>query len=383
MPLAFMKNGMSNRRIAGLLLLEAAVIFAGITSSFWMEEWRQQRGDQETYRHLLEEIYYNTAIAEGELPISIAANNLALKDALELTVLKTSELADTQLYDRLDHIFDGMRPTFRTAGYVRLSNTSLSIPFDETMLILDNTHEDFVGLARDFDLIEGEIADLRERHWRSAGMISCTGAASNDGTVILMERPYMTEIRSLLYATGNCITESENAARARELLGEQDFANAIRQVIDLRQDAAWLLGRYQEQLNDLQAAIEARLPEISLPVASVELISWPQVTTEDTERQTPMRKTGTHTWEVTTDLTDGFIKFRANADWGINWGGPFPFMIDAPGFLWNSDRIKVEDLFPVGTAHLNGMNLPVRGGSYRVTFNSQTGEYAFENLAGR
>ena len=374
MPLAFMKNGMSNRRMAGLLFLEAAVIFGGITGSFWMEEWRQEREDQGTYRHLLEEIYYNTAIAEAELRISIAANNLALKDALELTVLGSSQLEDSELYDRLGHIFDGVGAAFRTAGYVRLSNTSLSLPFDETLLILDNTYEDFAGLERGLMSLDTEIAELRGRHWRSAGMISCTGAASNDGT----ERPYMTEIRSLMYPDDNCITEAENAARARELLGQAGFANAVRQVIDLRQDAAWLLGRYLEQLNDLQAAIESRLPEISLPVASMELISWPQLTTEATERQTPMRRTGTHTWEVTADLTDGFIKFRANADWSINWGAPFPFIIEAPGFLWNSDRIAVEDVFPAGTAHLNGMNLPVRGGRYRVTFNSQTGEYAFE-----
>lgn len=224
MPLAFMQNGMSNRRIAGLLFLEAAVIFAGITGSFWMEEWRQQREDQRTYRHLLEEIYYNTAIAEAELPISIAANNLALKDALELTVLGSSQLEDTELYDRLGHIFDGVGAAFRTAGYVRLSNTSLAIPFDETLLILDNTYEDFAGLERGLMSLNTEIAELRGRHWRSAGMISCTGAASNDGTVILMERPYMTEIRSLMYPDDNCITEAENAARARELLGQAGVA---------------------------------------------------------------------------------------------------------------------------------------------------------------
>jgi hypothetical protein len=377
MPLAFMKNGMSNRRIAGLLFLEAAVIFAGITGSFWMEEWRQERDDQETYQHLLEEIYYNTTIAEAELPGEIAGNNLALRDALELTVLDSSELTDSDLYIRLDHIFSGVAPLFSNAGYVRLSNTSLSIPFDETLLTLDNTYETFARLEAGFNALDGQINELRARHWRNAGMISCTGAASNDGTVILMDRPYMAEIRSLIYPEGDCITQEENAARARDLLAQPDFRNAVRQVIDLRQGVAWLLGRYQELLGDLQAAIEARLPGISLPVTSMELISWPRVTTAETERQTPMRRTGTHTWEVTANLTDGFVKFRANEDWSINWGAPFPYMIDAPGFLWNSDRVKIEDVFPSGTAHFKGMNLPVFGGRYRVTFNSQTGEYAF------
>jgi hypothetical protein len=55
-------------------------------------------------------------------------------------------------------------------------------------------------------------------------------------------------------------------------------------------------------------------------------------------------------------------------------------MIDAPGFLWNSDRVKVADVFPSGSAHFNGMNLPVLAGSYRVTFDVRTGEYAFEEV---
>jgi hypothetical protein len=385
MPLAFMKEGMSNRRVAGLLFLEAAVIFLGITSSFWIEEWRQNREDLDTYHHLLEEIYYNAVLDEAAVPLGIAANNLALKDALELTVLGSSELADDELFGRLDHIFvssDWYRGSFNPAGYVRLSNTSLSIPFDETLLSLDNLFQSLDGLQSSLRSVGDQIGELGARHWRVEGLISCTGAASNDGTTILMDRPYMAEIRTLMYPGGECISELENQARASELLARPDFQNALRQVIDLQQDIAWLLGLHQEALRDLKTVIENRLPDVSLPVVSVELMSWPMVTTAETERQTPMRQNGPHTWEATAELTDGFIKFRANEDWAINWGAPFPDMIDSPGFLWNSDRVRIEDVFPSGTAAFNGMNLPVRAGTYRVTFNSQTFEYELTELKG-
>jgi hypothetical protein len=385
MPLAFMKERMSNRRVAGLLFLEAAVIFLGITSSFWIEEWRQNREDLDTYHHLLEEIYYNAVIDEASVPIGIAANNLALKDALELTVLNSSDLDEDQLFGRLDHIFVGSAwfvGSFNRAGYVRLSNTPLSIPFDETLLTLDHLFASLDGLQSSFRSVGGQIGELGARYWRAEGLISCSGAASNDGTTILMERPYMAEIRTLMYPGGECISEAENRARAAELLDGPDFQNALRQVIDLRQDIAWLLGLNQEALRDLKTVIENRLPDVSLPVVSVELMSWPIVMTEETERRTPMRQTGPHTWEVTAELTDGFIKFRANEDWAINWGAPFPDMIDSPGFLWNSDRVRIEDVFPSGPAAFNGMNLPVRAGTYLVTFNSQTFEYEFTELKG-
>ena len=56
MPLALMKQNMSAGKIAGLLFLEAAVIFAGITSSLGIEELRQKPEEQDTYQHILEEI---------------------------------------------------------------------------------------------------------------------------------------------------------------------------------------------------------------------------------------------------------------------------------------------------------------------------------------
>jgi hypothetical protein len=378
MPLALAKEGTSPRKIIGLLALEAAVIFAGITSSFWMEELRQQRDDQKTYGRLLEEIYYNAVVDESQIPIGIAQNNLALKDAMQLTVLGDADLSDEELYDRLDHIFDGVWISFTNAGYDRLSNTSLSIPYDETMFKLGNSYETFVGLETIMGDLNDEIGELRARHWRSAGPISCTGAASNDGTTILMDREYMSEVRDLFYPGGECITQAENETLARELLARPDFRNAVRQVIELRQNAAWALGLQRDEIARLKAAIELRMPDVSLPVVSMELMSWPQVTTVETERQTPMRQTGPHAWETTAELADGFIKFRANRDWSLNWGAPFPYMIDAPNFVWNSDRIRLEDVFPSGEAHFNGMNLPVRAGTYRVTFNSRTGEYAFD-----
>jgi hypothetical protein len=382
MPLALLKEGTDVRKVLGLLVLEAAVIFGGISSSFWMEEWRQQREDEDTYAHLLEEIYYNATLDRASIPISIASNNLALKDALQLTVLNNAELSDAELYDRLDHVFSYVGAAGTTAGYNRLANTSLSIPFDETMLTLDTSYEFYDGLEEGLQEIGGQIAELRAEHWRSAGMISCTGAEANDGTVILMERPYMSEIRALLYPDGECITQPDNSARARELLSRPAVRNAVRQIVDLRQNAAWLMGLQQGELEQIRAAIERRLPDVGLPIVSMELISWPLETNETTERHAPMRSTGPHTWEATAELSEGFMKFKANQDWSLNWGARFPDIIDAPRFLWNSDRVRVEDVFPAGTAHLNGMNLPVRAGIYRVRFNVRTGEYTFEPAPG-
>ncbi len=55
------------------------------------------------------------------------------------------------------------------------------------------------------------------------------------------------------------------------------------------------------------------------------------------------------------------MKFRANHDWGTNWG---------------------SDEFPTGTAIADGANIPVPYGTWAVTFNCSTGEYAFVSTCG-
>jgi hypothetical protein len=64
-------------------------------------------------------------------------------------------------------------------------------------------------------------------------------------------------------------------------------------------------------------------------------------------------------WRKRLVLTDGEAKFRAENDWTFNWGA--------------GD-------FPTGVGTQDGANIPVPAGEYKITFNSITGEYSFEEL---
>ena len=64
-------------------------------------------------------------------------------------------------------------------------------------------------------------------------------------------------------------------------------------------------------------------------------------------------------WRISIELTDGEAKFRADDDWVVNWGGAE---------------------FPIGVAVQDGANIPVVAGEYNIEFNSQTGEYSFEEF---
>lgn len=64
-------------------------------------------------------------------------------------------------------------------------------------------------------------------------------------------------------------------------------------------------------------------------------------------------------WRKRLILTQGEAKFRADNDWAVNWG--------------SGD-------FPSGIATQDGANIPVEAGEYKITFNSTTGAYSFEEL---
>lgn len=74
------------------------------------------------------------------------------------------------------------------------------------------------------------------------------------------------------------------------------------------------------------------------------------------DTDTDMWSNGDGTFNLVIGLSDGFVKFRANNSWDVNWGGP---------------------TFPSGTGTQGGSDIAVTKGIYLVSFNSITGEYNF------
>ncbi len=68
-----------------------------------------------------------------------------------------------------------------------------------------------------------------------------------------------------------------------------------------------------------------------------------------------------HQWMLTVQLTEGYLKFRANDNWDVNWGGT---------------------AFPTGTASRGGSDIYIpETRYYTIYFNSSNGDYHFEGLS--
>jgi hypothetical protein len=92
----------------------------------------------------------------------------------------------------------------------------------------------------------------------------------------------------------------------------------------------------------------------NVPYADVGIIGNATPGGWDSDTNLVKNPSNPYKWSGTLTLTAGEAKFRANNDWGVNWG--------AAGF-------------PSGTAISNGNNIPVSAGTYFITFNTATGEY--------
>ncbi|MEM6396328.1 MAG: hypothetical protein AAF741_08280 [Bacteroidota bacterium] len=68
---------------------------------------------------------------------------------------------------------------------------------------------------------------------------------------------------------------------------------------------------------------------------------------------------GDGVFTLVVELGDGEVKFRANDDWSVNWGG---------------------DAFPSGAAVMNGANIAVTEGLYYVTLNTNDLTYNFQEI---
>ena len=79
----------------------------------------------------------------------------------------------------------------------------------------------------------------------------------------------------------------------------------------------------------------------------------------DTDTDLTQSSSDPNVWSANMTLVDGEAKFRANDAWAIDWG--------------SAD-------WPSGTGVAGGDNIPVVGGDYLVTLNTETGEYSFQEI---
>lgn len=358
-----------------VFLLEILAIFIGITASLFIDDWRHRKADYETLDHFLEEIHHNAIVQSSQLHIELLLNNLALQSAIDLLYGDPTELNDEQILEKV--WVAGLETGTRRSniGYERLSNTPLSIPFNETMAQLDEAQ----SLALYWGgLLEDRLARVREEidHLVKAAGLVYNYDAYRSGGLTPTALSELSEFLDTLERDGKLVYRRDNLAAARSALADEGFRAHLRHLLQnrIRASEAYIgvIG-YNEQM---VATIRTRLPGVTLPARSIGIAGPATGRGWDVSVPLARDRSQPHLWRGTVELVDGELKFRADDSWSTNWGGPRERMQLLTDAGW-SYRGELEEVFPAGVADFNGSNIPATAGRYNVTFNAQTFEYAF------
>lgn len=113
---------------------------------------------------------------------------------------------------------------------------------------------------------------------------------------------------------------------------------------------------YFIRFNDATGEYSLNAQNRSTPYVKLGVIGPAQSGGWDADTDMTRDPTNPFLWSRIITLADGDAKFRADDAWAANWGA---------------------SAFPKGTGAADGANIPVKAGTYFITFNTGTGEYYF------
>lgn len=158
-----------------------------------------------------------------------------------------------------------------------------------------------------------------------------------------------------LYQYKNLYSENE-IVKVLNLLNEIEIKTQLRNIVAIKFTEFRLLINLYEEGRNLLSAMKIYQPSIRLNYKGIGILGdavdgWFQ-------ESTPMVLTNPSLgiWELDIHLKEGFLKFRNDNSWLLNWGG-------------------IE--FPKGYTTFYGGNIPVQEGNYHITLNLTENTYEF------
>lgn len=368
-----------------VLMLDVFAVFLGISASFVVEEWRQDRQDIETFDHFLEAIYYE-AEREQSVAKRIVYQNNQVVGALNILLGEGAEaLPDDELLALLNVVLMPWGQLRGDASYQALLEADLSLPRDDTM---QQIHDLYATRDLFFTIRERLIDDhsdalaLTMGDWglqANAPLVSWDEAGQSLVTEARLDHPMYAGVRKLLQDFGEGKFTRNSAERARRSLQDPASRQVLRQVLQRVVRSSDMSIAVMGTDQNIKAVVRERLPDIRLPVRSLGLVGtatragWVLPKAEPLAPERGQRDW----WSAEMTLSDGMAKFVANENYGTSWGVDYSWEVIDPlahetFYLGDPDTV-----FPAAIGVLDGQNIPIIAGRYLVRFNTRTFEYQF------
>lgn len=319
--------------------LDVLAIFIGITTSFWVEEMRSERQREDSLNEII-----------GEIRANLLIDRLRLTEILgreqECLTILSDFFADPGIDNRNRLLSDQYCPLFHlsfigtnSSGYQRMLNSAQSYKFDESLLALDNLY----NVMQIFNISSMQVSED-------------------------------------LFRLAKMAREKFHLREAFDLRGDESLTMPFADFQDLQRDPDFIAMLYQlrmyrtywikmgeslsTNIRKFLELIEKQWPDAVLPIYALSLqgdgTEAGDSTAEGWERPTPLfrNRRKPHLWQAVVNLKDGFVKFRGNDTWELNWGAP---RVKASKIIqsWSAEYANPGDVFPRGRAEFGGLNIPV------------------------
>jgi len=374
MMLARLSDWVSGRQKFKTVLLEMLAVFVGITASLFVDDWRETQQDHAILDQLIRETHYNALQSRAVFKSVLQQASGAGASA---RLLHSADLAQVQDRELIEHYARALEIGWvyqQQPGFERLRNTALSIPFSHTMAELDDLFSQLNAWGDDYNDIRASIIELGSAIDRRVEVQLDPSRLSH--ALANRSAEMMTELNAAYASNPDPESLHQEAESIRSWAGSREGAAAIRELVRLRFGVSVNLVYMIDRNESVIASIRLYDPNITLPFESIGLagsatgFGWDVSIPMQPDRDDP------NLWRVTVALLDGQLKFRADDNWSTNWGASGS--VDSNlSFEFVGDKSAV---FPTGVGEFQGLNIPVEGGQYEVTFDTQSFEYAFTRI---
>jgi hypothetical protein len=369
------------------LLLEVFAIFLGISASFAVEEWREQRQDEENFERYLQAIYFDALREEAQARRFIVRGNQAVVATHILLNERIDGMQDNVLLTLVSRVFNIWSLPSGDSSYRALQAAGLSMPFDNLMQVLNASYElNSDARSQLMTQMTGHNEMVNEVRSQYGTVSNPTMAVRNEDRTTSagsrFSQPSYRGIRSLFFRDRTFIPQMESVQHVRDALPRADVRRLLNEDLERTMQAMDLAIALTDTTYSIRQAIRKRLPNLRLAVQSLSVVgdATPTGWTESEGLPLQRERDGGDWWSAELELGDGSIKFVANGIWGTSWGAPIAWdpvdpLVDDRTFLGDPDAV-----FPGGVAEFDGLNIPVKAGRYSVRMNTHTFVYSFRPL---
>lgn len=369
-------------------LLEILAIFIGISGSFLVDEWRQQRQAEAEFERGLAEVYFDAQ-----------RNVVTLKRAIFQTNQKVMAI-DRLLSDDVeaipDDVLNGLLVVATTeilartpmASLQNLEMSPMGMGSDQTLEQVRNSGDSLAQFTSALNTMSARYNEQNALLLESLGILSRPAVYHFDEdleSVLVGSRSEVLDYAAVdarLLEQGYYLVGNRASDDLRSILVLDESRALLRQLLEWAMRANDMQIGLKAGYLDIKQNVYERLPGLRLPVRQLGLLG--NATTSgwsvpDAQLLAPEQADG-EWWSAELELANGMVKFIANRSYGTSWGTPYTWnkidpLADPTHYLGDPAVV-----FPRGVGELDGQNIPVEAGRYRVRFNIRSFEYEFIRL---